>query len=696
MDYLTARLHWPVDATVTQELITLSPSKDGQLCWFFVWMRRTDFAALNFREGVFDLRDSPLGVVALSMDPPRLMHVEVDLNWGTNGWDVDALVEEVDGKWWIPDAEDEVEFTRRLSRVSHAFQHAFNLNFVPCVRRRFKPHDGHVWIIVLMTRTKRQADAIRARTADLQRRIGTSTVQWTLPQCGVFQLVTFSQAMRFWSKLRMDGLTARATLDRETEGSRLFIGDLHEGVTQEELAAAIAQMGYTLTSDVEIISRHWGVTAYVTLASNDEAVDLILRSDSLVVGDPPCRLRIKVARPRDPPAPNYPSDDAFNLLDKQQTEQNGTAHGMTDAQVATVVEALRAVSESALKGVVERLTGSATGLPTVFQAAVTERLTAIETAIDRLTLGVQNSHDGLALRLTELQSAATNTATLQDTRLHRMEQSLHEVLDQLQRLTDTQQGYAYGFDGEFDPDPDVFSSAPPPEPTFATLPAIREEEILESPALGGADVSYVRQQGQPLPDAGSKQEGSGELPPDAVSQQADAGPPQGNAVDVSMADPAKRKAEDPVEEQRTDRDDTWAEELYDSPTPSQNPLDLLSTDTVAQSPLMELSPGYTVAACGRLIRAWNSLSPDDKKLSDGKTATELLKNARLAERRLHVVCDVEATALELGLDQERARAALAAAAPGANALADLSNKENTPPNARAHTDNHQPTEAGHV
>jgi hypothetical protein len=707
-------------------------------------MLRTDLATLNFHEGVFDLRHSPAGTVALSLDSPRLTHVEEDLNWGTNGWDVDALVEEIDGKWWNPDADDEVAFTRRLFRIAHAFKKVFNLNFVPCVRRRFKPNDGHVWLVILMTRTKRHADAIRARTADLQRRIGSSTVQWTLPLCGVFQLVTFTQAMRFWSKLRMDSLTDRATSDHETEGRRLYIGDLHAGVSREELAAAITHMGYHIQSEVELVNRHWGITAYVTLASNDEAVDLILRSDSLMVGDPPCRLKVKAARPREAPCPNYPSDDAFTLLDQQQSAQHGAAHGMTDAQVASVTDALQRLSETSLKAVIDRLTGSVTGLPAEFQAALAARLEAIEASINLVASNVQQGHTILAQRVDAAQAEAVMASTRHESRLERMEHTLQSILDQMFRFTESQDDH-YGYDPhDFNPDPAFYSAAPPPKPTFAEeddpnpahpqppqpTPAVLTVE--PPPAVGGADLSFVRTpepaQPQPAPQPQQPQhdqpqsEQEQQQPPTPPPQQPPSEPqtPVQLAMDVSVAQgraectaDAKRRAESPADE-RAERGrytrGVWEDQLYDEDltplctpppagtpmpggaAPPSTPMDLLGVDAVSQSPMMELAPGYTVAACGRLIQAWNSLSPPDARIQTGRSAGDLLRNAQLAATRLYDASSADAEAEPPAPGRARAREALAAALPNTHIPGSDSDKENRQPQALS--EHAQPVQAG--
>ena len=455
MTYLLEVLSWPIDKVATSRLLTLCPSRDGTLCWFFVWMPKKEYSHLQFKDGVFDLRSTPIGVAAMALPSPHALHVEVDLNWATNGWDVDALVEEIDGKWWTPDCTDEVEFTRRLFRLSHGFQQAFNLSFVPCIRRRFRPHDGHTWIIVMMTRTERHAQAIRARCSDVQGRMGLSAVTWTLPE-GAFQLVKFDQAVKFWSKIRMDTLSARAATDLETKGRRLFIGDIHEGVLAADLDGAISNMGYNITTPTEIISRHWGCVAYITLASNDEAVDLIMRSDSITIGDPPCRLRIKVARPRDAPSISYPPEDAFPLLDKQPSIAHGDAHGMTDVQVASVVDALQTIQESVLKATIDRLTGAATGLPGEFQKIIDTRLTAIQSAI-------VSSHEHLAGQLANLQATVTSSANVQESRIQGLTATLHTALLMLTRLTTAQdQADSWGEAGLTSPRRRKQPTVPPP------------------------------------------------------------------------------------------------------------------------------------------------------------------------------------------------------------------------------------------
>jgi hypothetical protein len=155
MDYMVQTLHWPLDPEATQEMITICPSRDGSLCWFFVWMPRDHFAGLNFVNGVFDLTHSPTGQDSMDLSPFKLLHVEEDFLWGATGHDVDALVEKMEEKWRNPDREDEVEITQKLHRISIALQAALNLNFTPCARRRFRP-ESNSWILVLTTMLKEQ------------------------------------------------------------------------------------------------------------------------------------------------------------------------------------------------------------------------------------------------------------------------------------------------------------------------------------------------------------------------------------------------------------------------------------------------------------------------------------------------------------------------------------------------------------
>ena len=122
--------------------------------------------------------------------------------------------------------------------------------------------------------------------------------------------------------------------------------------------------------------------AYVTMECNDDAVDFILRSDSCEAGDPPRRLIVKPARPRDLPRQNYPPENAFLLVDAHQTREHGAAHGMTDMQVATIVETLKGLQKSAFQTTVERRTGSVTNLHVGFQQAFHKRLGAIEAAVN--------------------------------------------------------------------------------------------------------------------------------------------------------------------------------------------------------------------------------------------------------------------------------------------------------------------------
>jgi hypothetical protein len=697
LDYLINTLRWQIDTVATNRLISLSPSRDETLCWFLVWMPRDAYSTLQFSRGVFDLQACPIGQEGLALNNPRALHAEEDLNWGSTGFDVDALVEEIDGQWWNPDCDDELEFTRRLYNISHAYKAALNLNFTPCARRRFKPNDGHTWIVVLMARTQLQAEAIRARSSDVQRRSGRPSITWNFPEIGVFQLVKFDRAKLHWSKLKMDTATARAASDQATLGRRLYIGDLHEGVLPADLDAAITDMGYEIESPTETVTRHWGTVGYITLATNDQAVDLILRSDSLQVGDPPCRLRIKIAKPRDPPRKHHPTEEASALGDQQDSEAHGDSHGMTDKQVTKVVDAIQTVQESALSATITRLTGAVTGLPPGFQLALDTRLTRIEDAIIL-------SHRETTLQLASVQSTVETNAQLQQSQIHNMTRMIEDLVGQVGRLTQAQEAWSEEY--PYQPDPNVVQGSDLAAPTtFADrldavaqhhTPAAQQRGVdpttptTEPRANGGADMSMVRTPSEPQLAPQPKNAPTLTLTTPIIPVPAESQNGADIATDEEQLDPAKRKApedspQDTIGKRRgrlgklkkassseSEGDETTdkhpvdthdLDALYDSSQqdtqpPSTPSLEHLSTANAALNPHRELAPGYTVITCDALITAWNAISGPASVIGIGDNAAQLLSNAEMAERLLNQIAHSPTLNEAHGCDPLEARAAL--------------------------------------
>ena len=120
----------------------------------------------------------------------------------------------------------------------------------------------------------------------------------------------------------------------------------------------------------------------------------------------------------------------------------------------------------------------------------------------------------------------------------------------------------------------------------------------------------------------------------------------------------------PSVEQPVPKED-WEDCFWATPSPSQSmdPLSQVSTDDAGGTPLLELAPGMTVAACGRAIAQWNSLAHPTQQLHSGSSAAELLSNALAAESRLLAIANAASPEEAHGYCSTRARAALTAALP---------------------------------
>ena len=408
-----------------------------------------------------------------------------------------------------------------------------------------------------------------------------------------------------------------------------------------------------------------GTAAYVTLASNDDAVDFILQADRCLVGDPPCELVVKTARPRDFPRANYPTDEVLSLVDQQDARDKGIAHGMTDSQVAAVTTALGQMQESTLKLTVERLTGAVTGLPIEFQAAVNNRLMAIESAINANSQAMQRNTTALNTFKIELQSATLGNSD----RIDSMEKAMVGLTEQMARMAAAQKAansynewtpdeeYAQG---EGEPDISYFKPAaqrpadvslePEVSPQSARLgPADPAPSPTREPrAIGGVNMSQVLggeapQQLTPLVDASPT--GVGQVPVgiDAESSESKErmetdGCDTKRLRDSDTEDAAtvsKRAA--PVE---VDDLDLWdcTPQLSQEESDSSSALSQLTSASALSTPHVQLRPGYTAFVCAQYITAWNNMAGQPHaSIGNGCSAAELLLNGLAAEKRLAVI-----------------------------------------------------------
>jgi hypothetical protein len=108
-------------------------------------------------------------------------------------------------------------------------------------------------------------------------------------------------------------------------------------------------MGCEIKTPTQLITTRYGTTvAYITLTSNDNAVDLILRSDSLIVGDFVCRLCVGVANPRPAPRLDHPTADNVAEGNQKDSEAHGDSHGLPDIRITRVSNTLQTIQESTL------------------------------------------------------------------------------------------------------------------------------------------------------------------------------------------------------------------------------------------------------------------------------------------------------------------------------------------------------------
>jgi hypothetical protein len=485
----------------------------------------------------------------------------------------------------------------------------------------------------------------------------------------------------------MDSVTARAASDQTTLGRRLYIGDIHEGVLPAELDAAISGMGYEIETPTQLITtRHGSTVAYITLTTNDDAVDLILRSDSLIVGDPVCRLRIKVARPRPAPRLHHPTAETVAQGDQKDSEAHGDSHGMTDIQITRVSDTLQTIQESTLNTIVNRLSGAISGLPSGFQLAIDNRLTRIESTIAH---GQHQQAQDMAEHRASL--AASNQ--MQETRLQSMEQTIRDLTAQIGKLTQAQEEWSDSW--EFEPNPTIIQGGDSPTPTFAQQPGDSnqpptpelqpETALVSTPPTGchnGADVTapsplaffapllelstpaipVFRKPDNPVSETAVSEELSKRKAPSDSPQQI-LGTRRGRLGKINKDEAAGANADS--EGHATDQvvpPDTLALEdsSHQTSQTREDPLEYMLTEELMATPFMELAPGFTAFTCDALITAFNSVHGRFQTLETGDTAAQLLRNAQEAEQLLYKISHASELQVAQGWDPAKATAALEA------------------------------------
>jgi hypothetical protein len=378
-------------------------------------------------------------------------------------------------------------------------------------------------------------------------------------------------------------------------------------------------------------------------------VDFILQADRCVVGDPPCTLTVKTARPRDFPRDNYPTDEVLALIDHQDAKDKGIAHGMTDSQVTTVTAALAQMQEVTLKSTVERLTGAVTGLPLEFQNVVNSRLLAIESALNANAQAVQRNTTALTAFSTNVSSAVLGNSD----RIDLLEKAIVNMASQMERLASAQEA-ANSFGGDWEPNVEYAQGEGEPDIRYFEQASQRPPDVtpdrVDSPAL--AHKAIVDASPEPAPRAtggvnltqvlgGEQLQLTPTVDACPIAEAEERGMDHDHTVQGGGGSEFKRQRDlETVEEEDSKRaavDDDL--DLWDcTPQLSQaesETMSQVSSETALESPSVQLRPGYTAFVCAQYITAWKSMSGTAQAaVGNGRTAADLLQNGLWAENRM--------------------------------------------------------------
>jgi hypothetical protein len=357
---------------------------------------------------------------------------------------------------------------------------------------------------------------------------------------------------------------------------------------------------------------------------------------------------------------------------------------MTDAQVQMVVTALGGIQETALQAVVDRLTGSVTGLPMEFRATIERRLNAIDSTLQ----AVQRTVGGNTTAIAAAQRSLDGLASIPD-QMTALEAALAALMYRMDSLAPADEWVADEFADWYDdthaspgeaPMPTTFNSdvtparpqRPPdvtPSPVEMTqtpqdgarewYPGLQQSPDV-SPALGGPDLSSVQRPdstpiAQTVPST-----------PDLSDAQLNAHMELIEQTEAKRARSESPRPPDTPAAKRGNREELPPDsplDLWDpTPSSSQEPsvLTLLTLESAMEHPSMELRPGYSALTCVRLIDAWNSLAADHPldQLGTGATGASLLEAATLAEGRFDAVLSPTLGVIQERYDPGRARGAL--------------------------------------
>jgi hypothetical protein len=432
MRHLQTDLGWKLHSA-TLDLCSVSPSRNRVLCWFFVWMHQSDYDTMGFVDGVMDLSKCPIADV----QHPAPLYAELDLLHGVQGYPLDALAQKLEGEFYIPGIECEMDMSRFMYRISMDLRKAFRVQFDISVRKKFMDRASpKTTIVIAATRTEKQRQAVRAVRGIEESKLKTGILDIMLAG-GTFRFVKYNTAKQLKTLSRIKFLEQRYADDHRKRGRRMT-GALHQGVTEQMVADRITQLGIQLEDSVCILGSGRDTVVHFTTRCLEDTLQL-LNADV-------CGLLLKAATPRNGPREAEQSDLAWQRQNVKDRATHGAAHGLTEDQIRLLVASLKTASTGMLQSVVDNFTGSLTGLPEEFRQAVGDRLDKIEQSL-RDTASAAKANAAKICVVNENVCAGFDDTR---TRLARMEGLLHDLVQRTSRLGSEDVGTEDLYDDDMD------------------------------------------------------------------------------------------------------------------------------------------------------------------------------------------------------------------------------------------------------
>lgn len=568
---------WALDRALNDSLRVVGPARNGQSCWFSLFLPQDVYSTLGFIDGVYDLSKVAGG------DRPELSEclATMDVIFMRRGFDHGAVVEVTENLrdnangYMSIEHTSQVEMWRLTNRLSLHAERFYGVHGGTriAIRPRYRP-GSKCLIHTMMVATKAHSMGMEWRLLQLARDMNGQPTDMLL-EGRRFRMTDFKQAEAAHAPLNLQRMEAMQASDLASQGMRCTIDNLPSTCTEDRLLQMLDARGLRLSAKPVIIDSKFRTgtrVAFVVFESEGMALDAIMEATFMTMSG--VHPQIKPSQPK-----KNRSLSRIEADERSRMEKNGPTDGMTPQQMADVVKMVDTSSGPHLEFLREQFKIDSEG------SFANDLMNAFSNEFRALGEALRSGQEAVTARLDDIDQSLVATDTVN-------REFQEAIADSVTDMAGVQ------------------SSAM--ETIGSALHAIGSQ-------LAGMNLSRDNQ----LDELSTKMDALN----DAVRFMADRSAPTLSPSPAPWANQGRPQPAAPAD-YAEGSDDTSSEDdavIQTFPTP-ESLADPLLDDLV-------LFDGVTVGLCREAIAEWNASAPESQRLMMGPTVEDLQHYGKVAASR---------------------------------------------------------------